>query len=94
MAAKMSERMGWIDGELTKRIYDIFERADLPVRLPEGSPMTVETFEKYMSLDKKVSNGQLRLILLKGDLGNCVFTGDFDTSCLQQTIEEFVNEID
>jgi 3-dehydroquinate synthase len=94
MAAKMSEKMGWIDGELTQRIYDIFEAADLPVRLPEGSPMKVETFEKYMSLDKKVSNGQLRLILLKGTLGNCVFTGDFDTTALQQTIEEFVNEIE
>ena len=94
MAAKMSEKMGWIDGELTQRIYDIFEAADLPVRLPEGSPMKVETFEKYMSLDKEVSNGQLRLILLKGTLGNCVFTGDFDTTALQQTIEEFVNEIE
>ena len=90
----MSEKMGWIEGELTQRIYDIFEAADLPVRLPEGSPMKVETFEKYMSLDKKVSNGQLRLILLKGTLGNCVFTGDFDTTALQQTIEEFVNELE
>ena len=46
-----------------------------------------------MSVDKKVANGQLRLILLKGELGSCVFTGEFDTAALQTTIEEFVNEI-
>ena len=27
-----------------------------------------------MAVDKKVADGLLRLILLKGDLGNCVFT--------------------
>lgn len=93
MAAVMSEKMGWIDGELRQRIYDIMEEADLPVKLPRDSPMTVEMFQKLMSLDKKVADGQLRLILLKGDLGNCMFTGDFSTNALQETIEEFVNEI-
>eukprot|EP00804_Cyclotella_cryptica_P019726 CCRYP_016475-RB/>CCRYP_016475-RB protein AED:0.49 eAED:0.49 QI:0/-1/0/1/-1/0/1/0/57 len=55
--------------------------------------MTVETFNKLMSLDKKVADGQLRLILLKGELGSCVFTGDFDVDALQATIEEFVKDI-
>jgi 3-dehydroquinate synthase len=93
MAAKMSEKMGWIDESLTTRILDIFNKADLPVRLPSESPMTVDTFNKLMSLDKKVADGQLRLILLKGDLGNCEFTGDFDTNALQEIIDEFVKEI-
>lgn len=93
MAATMSEKMGWIDADLKKRIYDIMESADLPVKLPKDSPMTVETFNKLMSLDKKVADGQLRLILLKGELGNCEFTGDFDTGAMQETIEEFVKEI-
>jgi 3-dehydroquinate synthase len=93
MAATMSEKMGWIDASLTKRIYDIFEKADLPVKLPKESPMTIETFNKLMSLDKKVADGQLRLILLRGDLGNCEFTGDFDVDALQATIDEFVKEI-
>ncbi|KAL7539506.1 hypothetical protein ACHAXR_009375 [Thalassiosira sp. AJA248-18] len=94
MAATMSEKMGWIDEELKTRIYDILESADLPVKLPKDSPMTVEMFNKLMSLDKKVADGQLRLILLKGDLGSCVFTGDFDVDAMQETIEEFVKEID
>lgn len=93
MAATMSEKMGWIDAESKTRIYSILESADLPVKLPKDSPMTVETFNKLMSVDKKVANGQLRLILLKGELGSCVFTGEFDTAALQTTIEEFVNEI-
>lgn len=93
MAATMSEKMGWIDADMKKRIYAILQSADLPVKLPKDSPMTVEMFNKLMSLDKKVADGQLRLILLKGDLGNCVFTGDFDKNAMQETIEEFVAEI-
>lgn len=93
MAAKMSERMGWIEPGLRERIVRILEKADLPVKLPKDSPMTVETFNKLMSLDKKVADGQLRLILLKGELGSCVFTGDFDVEALQATIEEFVKDI-
>mmetsp|Transcript_349 Transcript_349/g.726 ORF Transcript_349/g.726 Transcript_349/m.726 type:complete len:441 (+) Transcript_349:56-1378(+) len=93
MAAKMSEKMGWIEGELRERIYGILEEANLPVRLPKDSPMTVETFQRLMSLDKKVADGKLRLILLRGELGNCFFTGDFDVDALQETIEEFVKEI-
>jgi len=92
MAATMSARMGWIDDELLKRIYKILEFANLPVELPLDSPMTRESFLKLMSVDKKVANGQLRLILLKGDLGNCVFTGDFDHEALLETIDEFVAE--
>lgn len=93
MAATMSAKMGWIDDALKKRIFDILESADLPVKLPKDSPMTIETFNKLMSLDKKVADGQLRLILLKGDLGNCLFTGEFDVDAMQETIEEFVKEI-
>jgi 3-dehydroquinate synthase len=92
MAAQMSARMGWIDQELVQRIYSILERASLPVALPPDSPMDRETFLKLMSVDKKVANGKLRLILLKGPLGNCVFTGDFDKEAMIETIDEFVAE--
>ena len=92
MAATMSAEMGWIDEPLVKRIYKIMEEANLPVELPVDSPMDQSLFLKLMSVDKKVANGQLRLILLKGELGNCVFTGDFDEDAMVKTIDEFVAE--
>jgi len=92
MAATMSARMGWIDQDLLERTYRLMEKANLPVELPVDSPMDQKLFLKYMAADKKVANGQLRLILLKGALGNCVFTGDFDQEALIQTIDEFVAE--
>ena len=92
MAAIMSRKMGWIDDDLVKRIYDIMIKAKCPVELPVDSPMNREMFLKAMSIDKKVANGKLRLILLKGDLGNCLFTGDFDEDAMVETIDEFVAE--
>jgi 3-dehydroquinate synthase len=92
MAASMSARMGWIDQSLLERTYRLLEKANLPVELPVDSPMDQKSFLKYMSADKKVANGQLRLILLKGPLGNCVFTGDFDHDAMISTIDEFVAE--
>lgn len=90
MAADTSYRMGWIDEPLKERTIQLLERAQLPTRLPKESPMTKEKFLELMSVDKKVADGQLRLILLKGELGNCVFTGDFDESAVHETINDFV----
>jgi 3-dehydroquinate synthase len=92
MAATMSGKMGWIDEELVKRTYQIMISANCPIELPVDSPMNRELFLKLMSVDKKVANGQLRLILLKGALGNCEFTGDFDEQAMVETIDEFVAE--
>ncbi len=92
MATTMSAQMGWIEVDLVERTYKLLEKANLPVELPLDSPMNRETFLKYMAADKKVANGKLRLILLKGPLGNCIFTGDFDEDAMISTIDEFVSE--
>jgi 3-dehydroquinate synthase len=92
MAATMSARMNWIDDTLLKRTYTLLQRANLPVELPLDSPMTRDSFLKLMSVDKKVANGKLRLILLKGPLGNCVVTGEFDHDAMISTIDDFVAE--
>ena len=44
-----------------------------------------------MAVDKKALDGQLRFILLKGDLGQCVVTGDFDQVMLSEVIKEYCN---
>eukprot|EP00587_Corethron_hystrix_P008006 CAMPEP_0113297160 /NCGR_PEP_ID=MMETSP0010_2-20120614/138_1 /TAXON_ID=216773 ORGANISM="Corethron hystrix, Strain 308" /NCGR_SAMPLE_ID=MMETSP0010_2 /ASSEMBLY_ACC=CAM_ASM_000155 /LENGTH=328 /DNA_ID=CAMNT_0000150003 /DNA_START=375 /DNA_END=1361 /DNA_ORIENTATION=+ /assembly_acc=CAM_ASM_000155 len=92
MAATMSARMGWIDNDLLKRVYNILEAAKQPVELPLDSPMNSELFLDLMASDKKVADGQLRLILLKGELGNCVFTGEFDHNAMVETVNDFVAE--
>ncbi|KAF9622827.1 hypothetical protein IFM89_034062 [Coptis chinensis] len=87
MAVDMSYRLGWIDESIVKRTYNILEQAKLPTTPPEI--MTVDMFKSYMAIDKKVADGLLRLILLKGPLGNCVFTGDYDRKALDETLRAF-----
>lgn len=87
MAVDMSYRLGWIDESIVKRTYDILQKAKLPITPPDV--MTVEMFKSFMAVDKKVADGLLRLILLKGPLGNCVFTGDYDRKALDETLRAF-----
>lgn len=84
MAARLSEKLGWIKASDVNRIIDLIERANLPVKAP--SQMTPERFLEIMSIDKKVSDGVLRLILLKG-LGKSVFTRDYDKDSLIAAIK-------
>ncbi|XP_074284803.1 3-dehydroquinate synthase, chloroplastic-like [Silene latifolia] len=87
MAVDLSHRLGWIDETLVKRVHSILKDARLPTVPPES--MTVEMFKSIMAVDKKVADGVLRLILLKGPLGNCVFTSDYDREALDQTLRAF-----
>ncbi|XP_060191396.1 3-dehydroquinate synthase, chloroplastic [Lycium barbarum] len=87
MAVDMSRRLGWIDDSLVERVHKILQQAKLPTSPPET--MTVEMFKSIMAVDKKVADGKLRLILLKGPLGNCVFTGEYDQKALDETLRAF-----
>lgn len=87
MASYMSKELGWIDADLDERIHKLIERSKLPLLPPKG--MTVEEFKSYMSVDKKVQDGTIRLILLKGPLGNCVITGEYDATVLDDTLKHF-----
>ena len=51
--------------------------------------LTTARFLDLMSNDKKVANGQLSLILLKGELGTSVITNKFDVSVLESTVGEY-----
>ena len=42
-----------------------------------------------MAVDKKVLDGQLRLILLKGPLGSCTVTGKFQSSVLEDVLATY-----
>ncbi|GAB4847558.1 hypothetical protein Ancab_026619 [Ancistrocladus abbreviatus] len=87
MAVDMSHRLGWIDESLVKRVHNILKQAKLPTAPPES--ITIEMFKSVMAVDKKVADGLLRLILLRGPLGSCVFTGDYDRQALDETLCAF-----
>ncbi|MDF2446326.1 MAG: 3-dehydroquinate synthase [Moraxellaceae bacterium] len=68
MAADLSMRMGWLDTADVARVRRILVQAELPVAPPA---ISVDEFLGHMAVDKKVKDGQLRLVLLRG-LGNAV----------------------
>lgn len=82
MAADLSQRMGWISQEDLGRTKKIISRAQLPIVCPK---IPLDDFLAYMAHDKKVLNGQLRLVLLK-QLGKAVITRDFDLQLMKQAI--------
>ena len=82
MAADLSHRLGWISAEDVQRTKKIIQRANLPISCPK---IPLDEFLAYMSHDKKVLNGQLRLVLLK-KLGQAVITKDFDIELMKQSI--------
>ncbi len=82
MAADLSKRMGWISDEDLQRTKNIIQRANLPIVCPH---IPLDEFLAYMSHDKKVLNGQLRLVLLR-ELGKAIITKEFDVESMQQAI--------
>ncbi|UTW03140.1 3-dehydroquinate synthase [Amphritea atlantica] len=88
MAADLSQRLGWISSDDYQRVVRIMKMANLPVEAPQG--MTSEDFMTLMAVDKKVIDGQLRLILLKA-LGRAVVTDQFDPASLQHTLTRFAS---
>ncbi|SEL94651.1 3-dehydroquinate synthase [Acinetobacter sp. DSM 11652] len=82
MAADLSYLMGWITEADLERTKIIIQRAKLPIKCPQ---IPLDEFLAYMSHDKKVLNGQLRLVLLKS-LGQAVITKEFDVGLMKQAI--------
>jgi len=104
MAAELSLRMGLVDTEIVTRTTEVLRRAGLPVSLENshaeaqlGSDeykkrilsLTKPRFLQLMSVDKKVSDGRLSLVLLQGPLGCCVITNEFDEAALGTTLERY-----
>lgn len=85
MAAVLSRRMGWIGEADVSRIEALFIRARLPTFGPKN--LAPDDYFALMSHDKKVSGGQLRLILLKG-IGSAVITGEASREKVEAAISE------
>ena len=86
MAADLSQRLGWIDEAACRRACQIIELAGLPVVPP--AELSAEQFMSLMSVDKKVLDGRLRLVLLKA-LGDACVTDEFDSAKLLETLQNY-----
>jgi 3-dehydroquinate synthase len=79
MAAKLSSELGSIETADYIRIKDLLVRCELPVSKPDE--MTSGIFLELMSVDKKVIDGNLRLVLLES-IGKAVVTSNIERDIL------------
>ena len=83
MAAEMSARLGWLEAEAAERTRALIAAARLPVQAP--SDLSPERLRDLMAVDKKVLDGRLRLVLMRG-IGRSLVTADFDPEKLDGTL--------
>jgi len=86
MAATMSQKMDWLDTAGVERIRELLLRAGLPVKVPDK--MSPSDFMSHMTVDKKVSGGRIRLVLLKA-IGDAVLSSDYPDDVLAEVLAEF-----
>ncbi len=88
MAASLSQKAGWLTKGEKKRIIALIEHAGLPTEPP--AQLNPARFKELMSVDKKVLDGNLRLILLQG-IGKSLVTDNFKHDDLTATLNEYGN---
>jgi len=85
MAAELSVISGDLAEADLQRIKHLLQRCSLPVTPP--ADMKAEDFDRLMLRDKKVLDGQLRLVLLKS-LGEACVTDQFSIDHLNQLLSK------
>lgn len=83
MASKLSLIMGGLSQSEFDRIKNLIQLWSLPVSPP--AEMTADDFNQLMYRDKKVLDGQLRLVLLRA-LGDAVVTAEYSPESLQTVL--------
>ena len=89
VALDLSDRMGWIEDADVNRGRQLIAAAGLPQAPPRGLPSKDRILE-LMGLDKKVLDGKLRLVLLKG-IGDALVTDDIPKSLLLETLSTYLD---
>ncbi|PSW19230.1 3-dehydroquinate synthase [Photobacterium sanctipauli] len=84
-AALTAQYQGLMSSADVERIIRLLEKANLPVKGPEG--MSFDSYMKHMMRDKKVLSGQLRLILPTG-IGQAEVVAGVPETVLQRVIAE------
>lgn len=84
LAARLSQRMGWINPEEMTRITTLIAKMALPTQIPAGLPGN--KMLDLMQVDKKVRHGKIRLVLLKG-IGKAFLSDQYDTKLLPEILK-------
>ena len=83
-AARISQELAMIPGELVARQKRLLERFNLPIR---AQGVAVEGLLQAMSLDKKTVGGKARFVLLE-EAGKAVVRGDVPQELVEATLQE------
>ena len=86
MASSMSCEQGWMSMEAFTRTRNLLKLARLPVEPSED--FSVQELKRLMKLDKKVSDGQIHLVLLKG-IGDAFVSDNYAEKAFDSTLEKF-----
>lgn len=84
MAARLSVDLGWLDAAELNRLRELLGQAALPLKAP--AEMSSDQFLALMARDKKVIDGTLRLVLLRG-VGEAVVTAQASAAQIRAAIE-------
>lgn len=82
LAADLSRRLGYLDSQAVERIIALVRRSKLPTEAPDLGP---EKYLRLMELDKKVSGGKIRFIVLNG-IGRATIRADVPDATLRATL--------
>ena len=85
MAADLSQRLGWLSAAEKQRTEALIASARLPLRAP--ATLDAARMLELMEVDKKVLDGKMRLVLLKG-IGRALITDAVPAALLKQTLEQ------
>lgn len=81
MAAELSAQLGYCGADLRKQLENLLQAFDLPIKL--NSSVNETLLLNTMKLDKKVINGQHRLILMRSMGGAFIAEGVDDSEILK-----------
>jgi 3-dehydroquinate synthase len=82
LAARLSQRLGWLAREDVQRVTDLLALAGLPVAGPD---LGTERYLELMGHDKKVEGGRMRFVLLRR-IGEAFVSGEVPDAALTEVL--------
>jgi len=84
MAARLSQKSGFLSEQDAGFILNLIASAKLPVALEEN--IAIENLVQFMKVDKKAESGKIKLVLLQ-TLGEAFVSDDFNSALMEASIK-------